>query len=59
MTEDKLTEPIDKFEEEILLKIYSISPDSAEKMIRTLGGEEVPRKLVKILRENKISQIIK
>lgn len=49
--------PIDKFEEEILMKLVSISTDTAEKMAKDIPGE-ISNKLIKILRENKINQVI-
>jgi len=50
---------IDEFEEKILIDLISLSPGTTEKMIKSLPNEPISNKLLEILRENKINQIIK
>jgi len=50
---------VDKFEEKILIDLISLSPGTAEKMIKSLPSEPISNKLLEILREEKINQIIK
>lgn len=62
MTKDnippEIMDSIDKFEDQILLNLVSLSPDTSEKMIKCLPCE-TSNKLKNILRDNKISQVIK
>lgn len=53
-----IMDPVDKFEENILLNLVRISPDTAERIVKKIPSD-FSNKIVKILRDNKINQVIK